>query len=79
MSPKHLIQERRIYNADRCLTFKDEDLGTGSAFGFSVGKYLTDSFRLELEAIKRTGYEMDTTDSDNNLYGSKYYFQKYIY
>jgi opacity protein-like surface antigen len=24
-----------------------------------VGKYLTDSFRLELEAIKRTGYEFD--------------------
>ena len=38
---------------------QSEDLGTGSAFGFSVGKYLTDSFRLELEAIKRTGYEYD--------------------
>ena len=38
---------------------ENEDLGTGSAFGFSVGKYLTDSFRLELEAIKRTGYEYD--------------------
>ena len=41
-------------------TLQNEDLGTGSAFGFSVGKYLTDSFRLELEAIKRTGYEYDT-------------------
>ena len=40
-------------------TFQNEDLGTGSAFGFSVGKYLTDSFRLELEAIKRTGYAYD--------------------
>ena len=40
-------------------TLKNEDLGTGSAFGFSVGKYLTDSFRLELEAIKRTGYKYD--------------------
>ena len=40
-------------------TFQDEDLGTGNAFGFSVGKYLTNSFRLELEAIKRTGYEYD--------------------
>ena len=40
-------------------TLQNEDLGTGSAFGFSVGKYLTDSFRLELEAIKRTGYEFD--------------------
>jgi len=38
---------------------ENEDLGTGSAFGFSVGKYLTNSFRLELEAIKRTGYEYD--------------------
>ncbi len=41
------------------LTAQNEDLGTGSAFGASVGKYLTDSFRLELEAIKRTGYEYD--------------------
>jgi opacity protein-like surface antigen len=41
------------------IAFPNEDLGTGSAFGFSVGKYLTDSFRLELEAIKRTGYEYD--------------------
>ena len=47
-------------NADGDLiTLQNEDLGTGSAFGFSVGKYLTDSFRLELEAIKRTGYEYD--------------------
>ena len=28
-----------------------------------MGKYLTDSFRLELEAIKRTGYEFDANDS----------------
>ena len=41
------------------LVMQNEDLGTGSAFGFSVGKYLTDSFRLELEATKRTGYEYD--------------------
>ena len=40
-------------------SLQNEDLGTGSAFGFSLGKYLTDSFRLELEAIKRTGYEYD--------------------
>ena len=45
----------------------DNDLGTGSAFGISAGKYISDNFRLELEAIKRTGYEMDTT-GDNNLY-----------
>jgi len=41
------------------IAFPNKDLGTGSAFGFSVGKYVTDSFRLELEAIKRTGYEYD--------------------
>ena len=41
------------------IAFPNEDLGTGSAFGFSVGKYVTDSFRLELEANKRTGYEYD--------------------
>jgi len=44
-------------------TLQNEDLGTGSAFGFSVGKYLTNSFRLELEAIKRTGYEFDASDT----------------
>ena len=49
------------------LTFQNEDLGTGSAFGFSVGKYLTDSFRLELEAIKRTGYEYDARVSTAGL------------
>ena len=27
------------------IAFPNEDLGTGSAFGFSVGKYLNDSFR----------------------------------
>ncbi|MDA9155822.1 hypothetical protein N9N95_02565, partial [Methylophilaceae bacterium] len=46
------------------ITFQNEDLGTGSAFGFSVGKYLTNSFRLELEAIKRTGYEFDARATD---------------
>ena len=39
--------------------YENEDLGTGTAFGFSVGKYLNDNFRLELEAIKRNGYEFD--------------------
>jgi opacity protein-like surface antigen len=46
------------------IALQNEDLGTGSAFGFSVGKYLTDSFRLELEAIKRTGYEYDARVSN---------------
>ena len=55
------------YDNGEVFTLNDDDLGTGSAFGISAGKYITDNFRLELEAIKRTGYEMDTRDSDNNL------------
>jgi len=51
-------------NGGTLFTLQNEDLGTGSAFGFSVGKYLTDSFRLELEAIKRTGYEYDARVSN---------------
>jgi len=47
------------------IAFQNEDLGTGPAFGFSAGKYLTDNFRLELEAIKRTGYEYDAGDLGN--------------
>ena len=43
-------------------TFQNEDLGTGTAFGLSVGKYITDNFRLELEAIKRDSYEYNSTD-----------------
>ena len=35
----------------------DEDLGTGTAFGFSAGKYLSDNFRVELEVIKRDNHE----------------------
>ena len=57
-----------LNNADGTLfTNENEDLGTGSAFGFSVGKYLTDSFRLELEAIKRTGYEYDARDTNTGI------------
>ena len=51
-------------------TLQNEDLGTGSAFGFSVGKYLTDSFRLELEATKRAGYEYDARASTAGLTGN---------
>ena len=46
-------------NSGTILDLYDDDLGTGSAFGFSAGKYLSDNFRLELELIKRTGYEYD--------------------
>jgi opacity protein-like surface antigen len=49
------------------VTLQNEDLGTGSAFGFSVGKYLTNSFRLELEATKRAGYEYDARVSTAGL------------
>lgn len=52
-------------------TLQSEDLGTGSAFGFSVGKYLTTSFRLNLEAIKRTGYEYDAPFTDFPTFSDK--------
>ena len=65
-------------------SLKNDDLGTGSAFGFSVGKYLTDSFRLELEAIKRTSYELDTyvlqspTDVDTaNIYTTSLFINSF--
>ncbi len=43
----------------------NEDLGTGIAFGFSAGRYITDNLRLELEVIKRTSYELDTSLESN--------------
>ena len=52
-------------------TQKNEDLGTGTTFGFSVGKYLTDNLRLEIEATKRTGYEFDTPSLNNSDIGYK--------
>ena len=59
-------------NSDGTLfTSQNEDLGTGSAFGFSVGKYLTDSFRLELEGIKRTGYEFDALSIESPAFTTK--------
>tara|TARA_B110000240_G_C13403846_1_gene412188 strand:+ start:241 stop:969 length:729 start_codon:yes stop_codon:yes gene_type:complete len=39
---------------------KDNDLGSGYVFGLSVGKYITNNFRLELEASQRGGLEYDT-------------------
>ena len=41
---------------------EDNDLSSGTAFGFSVGKYLTDNFRLEIEALRRTGYDFKGGD-----------------
>jgi len=53
------------------LPHSNEDLGRGTAFGLSVGKYLTDNFRLEMEAIKRTGYNYDTARIDQPIRISK--------
>jgi len=62
---------RFTYASGGLATLQNEDLGTGSAFGFSVGKYLTNSFRLELEATKRTGYEYAARDIDNPTFTDK--------
>ena len=48
-------------------TMQNNDLGTGTTFGFILGEYLTDNFRLELEATKRTGYEYDASQTNQNL------------
>jgi len=61
-----------VNSAGTSVVYKNEDLGTGSAFGFSVGKYLTDNFRLELEATKRTGYEFDTRTTNAVVGGLGY-------
>jgi len=39
---------------------KNNDLGSGHAFGLSVGKYITNNFRLELEVSQRGGLKYDT-------------------
>ena len=65
-----------IFANGNLITFQNEDLGTGSAFGFSVGKYLNDNFRLELEAIKRNGYEFDARDTSVVLHGGAIHREK---
>jgi opacity protein-like surface antigen len=52
-------------------SLQSEDLGTGTALGFSVGKYLNDNFRFELEATKRTGYDLDARLTTNSTFSSK--------
>jgi opacity protein-like surface antigen len=42
----------------------DNDLGTGWAGGLSVGKYLTNKFRMELEFTRRGGLEYNALSSD---------------
>jgi len=37
--------------------FDNDDLGTGYAAGLSVGKYITNNVRIELEAMQRGSYE----------------------
>ena len=44
-----------------------------------MGKYLTDSFRLELEAIKRTGYEFDARDIQDPEFTDKAKIQTELY
>jgi opacity protein-like surface antigen len=38
----------------------DYDLGEGLAFGFSVGKYVKENFRIETEVLKRSGFDFDS-------------------
>ena len=52
-------------NGGGVTNLNDDDLGTGSAFGISAGRYITDNLRLELEVIKRTSYELDTSLESN--------------
>ena len=51
-------------NLGDVFSFEDNDLSRGTAFGFSVGKYLTDNFRLEIEALRRTGYDFKGISPD---------------
>jgi len=46
-----------FHNRSAWYPFQNNQLGTGLALGVSVGKYLNDNFRLELEATQRTGYK----------------------
>jgi len=51
---------------------KDNDLGTGYVFGLSVGKYITNNFRLELEASQRGGLEYDGEIITGSSIGATY-------
>ena len=44
-------------------TNEDEDLGAGYIFGLSVGKYITNNLRLELEASQRGDLEFNSAPS----------------
>lgn len=49
---------------------EDGDLGTGYVFGLSIGKFVTDNLRFEIEATKRTSYEYDAKQI-NSTYSFK--------
>ena len=51
---------------------EDNDLGTGWAGGLSVGKYLTNKFRMELEFTRRGGLEYNALNSDP----SNFFYEK---
>jgi len=51
---------------------EDNDLGTGWAGGLSVGKYLTNKFRMELEFTRRGGLEYNALSSDP----SNFFYEK---
>ena len=44
-------------------TNEDEDLGAGYIFGLSVGQYITNNLRLELEASQRGDLEFNSAPS----------------
>ena len=55
-------QEPRFTSASDVLrTYKSETLGRGHIVGVSVGKYVQDNIRLELEGLNRDRYKLDTT------------------
>ena len=56
-----------LINSSTVFGFSDDDLGTGWAGGLSVGKYLTNKFRMELEFTRRGGLEY-VGSSDSNAF-----------
>ena len=55
-------QESRFTAASGGLArYKSETLGRGHIVGVSVGKYVQDNIRLELEGLNRDRYKLDTT------------------
>jgi opacity protein-like surface antigen len=60
-------QEPRFTNASGNLkTYRSETLGRGHIVGVSVGKYVQDNIRLELEGLNRDHYKLDTTRTTDN-------------